>query len=154
MNFRILLGIAMVGFLSGCATTSSKSGGSLEIKVAQLERRLLDSDTEIQELKYEVSRLSDQVDSAGSRGDVSSGSKRDRQDSDDKVIEEGTIRVSASAEDVQTALQKAGYYDGAIDGKIGRRTIDAVKNFQKEHDLKADGVIGVKTWQALKSYLE
>jgi peptidoglycan hydrolase-like protein with peptidoglycan-binding domain len=144
----------MAGVLSGCATTSSRSGGGLEIKVAQLERRLSDSDTEIQELKYEVSRLTNQIDSMGSRGDVSSGSKNDRQGSDDKTIEEGSIRVSASAEDVQKALQKAGYYDGAVDGKIGRKTIDAIKNFQKEHDLKVDGVIGVKTWQAMKSYLE
>lgn len=154
MNVRILLGIIMVGLLSGCATTSSRSGGSLEIKVAQLERRLADSDTEIQELKYEVSRLNDQIGDTGSRGEVPSDSKKGRLGSDDKSIPEGTIRVSASAEDVQKALQKAGYYDGAIDGKIGRRTIDAVKNFQKEHDLKVDGVIGLKTWQALQGYLE
>lgn len=154
MKSRILLGIIMAGVLSGCATTSSRSGGSLEIKVAQLERRLSDSDTEVQELKYEVSRLTSQISNMGSRGDASSGSKKDRQDSDDNFIEEGSIRISASAEDVQKALQKAGYYDGVLDGKIGRKTIDAIKNFQKEHDLKADGVIGVKTWQAMKSYIE
>ena len=154
MNVRFLPVILMAGLLSGCATTSSRSGGSLEIKVAQLERRLSDSDIEIQELKYEVSRLNNQISAGGSHGDVSSGSKKERQDSGDKVIEEGSIRVSAAPEDVQKALQKAGYYDGAVDGKIGRKTIDAIKNFQKEHDLKVDGVIGAKTWQAMRGYLE
>ncbi len=54
---------------------------------------------------------------------------------------------------IQTALKKAGYYKGAIDGKIGPKTKRAIKSFQKHHKLKPDGVVGSKTWTILKPYL-
>lgn len=34
---------------------------------------------------------------------------------------------------------------------FGKKTQDAVKRFQKRHSLKADGVVGTKTWRALKA---
>ncbi len=36
------------------------------------------------------------------------------------------------------------------DGDYGAETIAAVKEFQKDHGLTADGVCGPKTWAALK----
>jgi peptidoglycan hydrolase-like protein with peptidoglycan-binding domain len=56
--------------------------------------------------------------------------------------------------EVQKALKNAGVYDGKIDGKVGPRTKNAVVEFQRQHSLKADGVIGQKTWSVLKTYLE
>ena len=58
-----------------------------------------------------------------------------------------------SNEDVQTALKKAGYYTGAIDGKVGPMTRDALMKFQEENDVKVDGVVGRGTWQLLREYL-
>lgn len=57
------------------------------------------------------------------------------------------------AADIQSALKSAGYYDGEVDGKIGPKTRDAIRAFQRDHNLKADGVCGKKTWEQLKSYL-
>src|SRR5574344_2434615 len=37
------------------------------------------------------------------------------------------------------------------DGKFGPLTEEAVKEFQKAHGLGADGIVGEKTWAALKS---
>ena len=37
------------------------------------------------------------------------------------------------------------------DGKFGPLTEEAVKEFQKAHGLVADGIVGEKTWAALKS---
>lgn len=37
-----------------------------------------------------------------------------------------------------------------IDGKFGSKTEEAVKKFQRENGLTADGVVGQKTWIALK----
>ena len=55
---------------------------------------------------------------------------------------------------IQKALKKAGYYNGAIDGKVGPSTRDAIASFQKDNGLTADGVCGRGTWAKLKSYLE
>ncbi len=54
---------------------------------------------------------------------------------------------------IQSLLQKAGFNPGNIDGKMGRRTKEAVLEFQKEHDLKVDGKIGYKTLSALAKYI-
>ena len=40
-----------------------------------------------------------------------------------------------------------------VDGKMGPKTKQAVKDFQKANNLKVDGVVGKKTWAKLESYL-
>lgn len=54
---------------------------------------------------------------------------------------------------IQTALKNAGYYRGNVDGKIGPQTKEAVRAFQRDNDLEADGVVGRRTWDKLKVYL-
>ncbi|MFQ5604437.1 MAG: peptidoglycan-binding protein [bacterium] len=49
---------------------------------------------------------------------------------------------------LQKALQKAGF-DVAADGLFGQGTQNAVRSFQSQHSLEADGVVGSQTWQAL-----
>jgi len=55
---------------------------------------------------------------------------------------------------IQIALQKAGFYKGRIDGKIGPQTKEAIKIFQKAKGLKIDGAVGAKTWAELNKYLK
>ena len=55
--------------------------------------------------------------------------------------------------EIQTALTKAGFYSGQIDGKIGPKTKKAVENFQKAKGLKVDGKVGPKTWAELEKQL-
>lgn len=55
---------------------------------------------------------------------------------------------------IQMALQKAGYYKGEIDVKLGPRTKRAIKEFQKAKKLNPDGIVGEKTWEALSQYLK
>lgn len=50
---------------------------------------------------------------------------------------------------IQKKLKKLGYYHGPIDGIFGGGTYSAVKNFQRDHNLKVDGIVGEKTWEAL-----
>jgi uncharacterized protein (TIGR02594 family) len=47
--------------------------------------------------------------------------------------------------DIQHALKAAGFDPGPVDGVRGRRTIAAIKAFQKANALKADGIVGPKT---------
>jgi peptidoglycan hydrolase-like protein with peptidoglycan-binding domain len=50
---------------------------------------------------------------------------------------------------VQQALSGAGFYNGAVDGVFGNRTVQAMKDFQAHSRLVADGIVGAKSWDAL-----
>jgi len=55
--------------------------------------------------------------------------------------------------EIQTALKNAGFYEGAIDGKIGPMSKKAIKEFQKVNGLEVDGKVGPKTWGVLEKHL-
>jgi peptidoglycan hydrolase-like protein with peptidoglycan-binding domain len=49
----------------------------------------------------------------------------------------------------QNRLSMRGYDPGALDGLFGNRTHRAVKRYQADRDLTADGIVGPKTWARL-----
>ena len=64
-----------------------------------------------------------------------------------------------SVEEFQRILRDLGYDLGkfgpngdGVDGKFGRMTKEAVKSFQRDHGLTADGIIGINTATALSTY--
>ncbi len=65
-----------------------------------------------------------------------------------------TVRYQSSgsaAAELQEALAALGYYTYAVDGRAGAKTVTAIRAFQKDHGLKADGVAGPITWNAVLS---
>jgi N-acetylmuramoyl-L-alanine amidase len=54
--------------------------------------------------------------------------------------------------DVQYRLKALGYYNQPLDGKFGSATDRAVRSFQRDYGLTADGIVGPATWRALKKY--
>lgn len=52
---------------------------------------------------------------------------------------------------LQRRLQELGFYTGEIDGDYGKGTASAVKVFQQQHQLDADGIAGQKTIAVLYS---
>ncbi|MBN2710853.1 MAG: peptidoglycan-binding protein, partial [Planctomycetes bacterium] len=62
------------------------------------------------------------------------------------------IRVAVPVATIQTALQNAGMNPGKIDGRVGERTIAAIRAFQAKEGLKADGIVGAQTWSKLQAY--
>lgn len=65
-----------------------------------------------------------------------------------------TIRRGSTGPDVvecQTDLIRLQYdlSPYGADGKFGAKTETAVKQFQKDNGLKADGIVGPATWSAL-----
>lgn len=68
----------------------------------------------------------------------------------DPVIRPGS-RDRTSVMRIQRYL-RALHVRGAskVDGAYGRKTIAAVKRFQAKHHLKADGIVGPRTWAALR----
>ncbi|MBQ7866958.1 MAG: peptidoglycan-binding protein [Clostridia bacterium] len=64
----------------------------------------------------------------------------------------GIMRVGDENSDVkklQKALDILGYYDGEIDGKYGKGTTAAVKAYQKDKKLTADGYAGERTVKSI-----
>lgn len=167
LNTLIMLAIA--AGVSGCISTSQpvSQANQLQIKVAQLERQVEAKDEDIESLRMRIRDLEADIEdiddypvqepairrSANGYRTTSPSSSFKSGGSDTKKKDD-YIRVSASAEDVQRALKNAGYYSGPIDGKIGSGSQKGIIQFQGDHDLTTDGIIGRLTWAELKKYLE
>ena len=54
---------------------------------------------------------------------------------------------------VQGVLKAAGFDPGPIDGKRGRKTEQAIKDFQKAHNLKVDARVGYQTLKEMSKYV-
>ena len=63
-----------------------------------------------------------------------------------------TSRYGSSGSEVtqiQTKLKRWGYYNGAIDGIYGSKTVAAVRLFQSKNGLTVDGIAGPRTLAAM-----
>ncbi len=110
---------------------------------------------------YKTQRMQEEIDSLSTRVD----SLEKRQEYPETKVEvqevsyrqEDTISINEkiaamSSRDIQSALREAGYYDGAIDGKLGPKSREAIREFQTDKGLKVDGVAGTNTKKALLQY--
>ncbi|MFH0753037.1 MAG: peptidoglycan-binding domain-containing protein [Candidatus Omnitrophota bacterium] len=154
MGIRFLM-VAVLGLIvSGCATASKPAVNPISSQMAEMQQRMEDQEKEIVDLKYEVRELSSRdmdKTSDESTPKVSVVSYEPAKTTESKGFD--IIRVGVSGRELQKALKGAGIYDGKIDGKVGSKTKAAVVEFQKTHSLKADGIVGQKTWNELKGYL-
>ncbi len=135
---KILLLAVLVVFVfsfSGCATSRNNEllNQGQKNKVISLEEIIQQKDEEINSLRDSLARTQEQKET---------------------VEKTGEVKERPSIKQIQTALKNAGYYQGSIDGKMGKNTRQAIKDFQKANNLSADGKVGKKTWAALKDYLE
>ena len=131
-------------FVVGCATTRARrpeaATTDLQNQVTQLQSEIQAKDQQIQELQYQLqgSQSALQNTSASSTGT--------------KASKSSLVRVPGiSVEDVQRALARAGFDPGPVDGRMGTKTKSALKDFQRKNNLKADGIVGERTWSYLRS---
>ena len=139
---RILfLFLASLVFISGCATTRAKrdTTADLQSQVTELQSQLQSKDQEIQELQARLESNDRAIQSAPTYA----GSN---------ISSSSLIKVSGvSVKDVQQSLTRAGLDPGPVDGRMGKKTKAAIKEFQRSRHLRADGIVGEKTWSLLKS---
>ena len=158
VSIRILMIGGLVMLLTGCVPTQgSKSNvDQLQIRVVDLEKKVEERDSEIVDLKYQIKDISSHVQgqSTTSAEDEAPVHKSSTVSMDQSASSDKIVKVSASISDVQKALKNAGFYKGSIDGKVGQQTKKAIESFQRQHNLTADGVIGRRTWEELKVYLQ
>lgn len=132
-----VLGLVILLSFAGCSTMRSGSMKSLENRVQALETRVQTVESELQSAAPAASTVST------SEAEVLTTKK-----------EEVLTAENMTKKQIQQALKNAGYYDGEIDGKIGRKTKAAIMEFQKNMVLKADGVAGKNTKEKLLKYLQ
>lgn len=61
--------------------------------------------------------------------------------------------TGAAVRDLQNLLVKAGIVPGAVDGRFGNKTYDALREFQRKADLVVDGAYGPQTKAALTQWV-
>ena|SRR3989338_1123109 len=135
VSFLFLLGAVLV---SGCATTRAKhdATANLQNQVTDLQSQLQAKDQEIQDLQARLESYERALPSTSGYP---------------KGISSSSIKVpGVSVKDVQQALLRAGFDPGPADGRMGKKTRAAVKEFQRRNNLNADGIVGEKTWSLLK----
>ena len=161
MSVRLMIVLFAALAVGGCATTQAKVSpvNELQGQVTDLSSRVDAQEKEIVDLKYNLKEMGDKVESKEWES-AEQKSVAVAKVSSTAVIKvspdkgsNGVIKVGATAEQVQKALKNAGFYEGSVDGKLGSKTKSAIAEFQKQHNLRADGVVGQKTWNEMKQYL-
>jgi len=160
VSIRLFVILSLIIVLSsGCTTTKRQPTlNQVQIRLGELERQLTLKDEQIKDLKYEMKDLSYEIERMKEGVRERETTVRTKKEAPQSVRlskrEKNIIRVPIGVQDVQMALKNAGYYVANVDGKIGAQTKAAIGKFQKDHGLQVDGVVGQKTWQELKVYLE
>jgi len=160
MVFRLVSILILAIAFSGCASTQLKTQNEqIQSRLTDDEKNLQAKDAEIVDLQYQVKDLSSKVDAAKPAESDQAATPESTDQAEPASLPAASdngqiIRVKASPEKIQRALKAAGVYTGKIDGKIGAGTRQAIVEFQKSHGLKADGVLGRKTWDELKTFLK
>ncbi|MDD5292343.1 MAG: peptidoglycan-binding domain-containing protein [Candidatus Omnitrophica bacterium] len=140
IRYNLGLGIALflIIFISGCVSLpQNQKNSELEDRLAKIEERIAGIEkgeeapqgkSVVKDKKYSAQKIAGKV----------------------EPVRE-MVRFPSN-EDIQIALKNAGLYDGKIDGQIGTKTRNAIKEFQKQNDLEIDGVVGRNTWDALGKF--
>ena len=125
--------------LGGCATTRPRPAAQdTNSQMAAMQTQIQSKNQEIQDLHSQLE--SQQQSLPNNFAATGSSDKRN------------ILRVSGVSEvEVQRALLRAGFDPGPLDGRLGKKTRAAVRSFQKKNHLTADGVVGERTWAALRS---
>jgi len=139
----LVIGVTAL-FLSGCATTGAKQKDleiqRLHTQLSAVNAQVQAKDEEISGLREELSRTQEQSISSGNESAGDAAEKKE-------------VKSRPTVKQIQKALKNAGYNPGSIDGKFGRQTKEAIKDFQKANNLKPDGKVGKRTWKLLRKSL-
>ncbi len=137
-GWRRGIAAGLLAGVAGCATTQqSAQVGKLSLEVAKLETRIAAIE------QHQAPQTEASAWSGSSTHELPSVSPSS----------DATTRVKPTTRRIQQALKNAGFYAGEVDGHMGPKTKQAVKDFQKANELTADGVVGRKTWIRLGSHL-
>lgn len=134
MFAKMILSVFLIFPLVGCATGSKKQAGQPS-GVSEKSQKAYQQESHSMDYEDNNTWLSDSYEKTGK-----------------KTYSE--LATELSPKQIQRALKKAGFYKGGIDGKIGSKTKEAIIKFQKANGLKGDGIVGKRTSEYLRKYLQ
>jgi len=134
LKILLILGVFLFS-ASGCASMKKRDLTLQELRNQNqvLQAQLTQKDQEIESLNEILAQKEKQSDDTG------------------KSIP--SYRSKTNVKQLQIALKNAGYNPGLIDGKMGKRTRQAIRAFQKANGLAVTGKVDNATWALLKKYL-
>ncbi len=139
--------VAVIFLVSGCSTVPKKfkeEVSGIKSKVDTLESRMESVESKQAESERMVSQQSQSIEELKTT--------RETAVKTNITPKARSSQGSERTKEIQICLQNAGFYKGNIDGIKGRNTKKAIKEFQKANGLRADGIVGRKTWEALSKY--
>ena len=142
-----LLVILTVFFVAGCETVPKKfrqEVSGISSKVDTLESRVEGVESKQAETERATSQQAQTIEEL--RAEKEKAVKTNFE------VRPKTGKPKEHMKEIQVCLKNAGFYKGNIDGMKGKGTKRAIKEFQKANGLKADGVVGAKTWELLSKY--
>lgn len=139
--------IAAVIFISGCETVPKKfreEVSGIKSKVDTLESRVEGVESKQSDVERMASEQAQKLEEMKA--------EKEKTVRTNVTVKNRSTKPRGHMKEIQTCLQNAGFYKGNIDGVKGKGTKKAIKSFQTANGLKADGVVGAKTWELLSKY--
>ena len=141
--------ITAIFFIAGCETVPKKfkeEVSGIKSRVDTLESKLENVEAKQQEtarMTGEQAQALEEMKAAKEKREVTNVSIKPR-----------VSKSKGHIKDIQACLKNAGFYKGKINGVKTKSTRRAIREFQKANGLKADGVVGPKTWELLGKYAQ
>jgi murein L,D-transpeptidase YcbB/YkuD len=146
----LVISAGFVFMLAGCVSTQEMQ--SLQSKVSSLETDVRSEQEISAQLKSSFQSMEEVIKNQQEVNKLLRQELEAARRKIDSLDGRGELKMP-EGKDIQAALKNAGFYQGEIDGVIGRETKEAIKKFQEANNLNPDGVPGSKTWSLLKKYL-
>lgn len=129
--------------LTGCATARKQK----DLEIQGLKNQLSVLESQVQSKDQEIQSLRDSL----SAKELPEAAVETRVKAKKRIIHE--VKQRPHNKDIQIALRNAGFDPGSIDGRMGKQTREAIRQFQSAHGLAVDGKVGKQTWSQLREYL-
>ena len=148
---RVVLATGAAVLAGGCAGARARQDlARLQSQVSLLDERVMQLERSGSAGGSGVSSGGEPVMESGAMTEPASASRRPV----GRPTGSGASSLKPSTRQIQQALKNAGFYQGSVDGKMGPKTREALREFQRIHGLKDDGVAGKLTWGKLKAYAD
>lgn len=144
MSRRAIIFLILFVFLitlTGCAT----GGKQKDLEIQGLKNQISALEAQIQSKDEEINSLREAPAPAEEKTEATKKTGKKR------VI--GEVKSHPNVKQIQIALKNAGYNPGPLDGRMGKKTKEGIKAFQKANNLMESGKADKETWDLLKGYL-